>query len=117
MLKISQLLIDLYGCQADLDDEDLLISALEAAAERVGAKIVRRITQRFQPVGVSVILILSETHLSIHTWPERGYAALDIFICGEGKDPEAAWGVIQERLEPSSFKANQLDRVIGGRRA
>ena len=116
MLTIKQLLVDLYGCDADLDDEVLLLDTLEAAAEKVGATIVRRVTQRFSPVGVSVILILAETHLSVHTWPEHGYAAVDIFICGEGKEPSEAWEVIVERLRPKTYESKEIARVIGDKR-
>jgi S-adenosylmethionine decarboxylase proenzyme len=117
MLKIKQLLIDAYGCDADLDDQDFLIEALEAATTEVGAKIVRRMTQRFSPVGVSAILILAETHMSIHTWPEHSYAAVDIFICGEGKDPHKAWEILIDRLKPESYEMNELVRTIGGKRS
>ncbi len=116
MLKIKQLVVDLYGCEADLNDEDFLLAALESAAVEVGATVVKRIAQRFSPQGISAILLLAETHLSIHTWPENGYAAVDIFICGEGKDPHAAWGTIRKVLKPKSFKVKEIVRTIGERR-
>lgn len=116
MLKIVQMLVDLYGCESDLDDAELLLDTLERGANEVSVKIVRKITHRFSPHGVSIILILAETHLSIHTWPEHGYAAVDIFICGEGKDPEAVWKVIRESLRPSSFKVNEITRTVGPRK-
>ena len=112
MLEINELLVDLYGCQGNLDDEKFLRKTLEAAAKSVNAKIIRRVTQRFSPTGVTVILILAETHISIHTWPEQGYAALDIFICGEGKSPEPAWEVVKKALNPASFKLNRHKRAI-----
>ena len=116
MLKINELIVDLYECQSNLDDEEFLCSTLEAAADRVGARVIRTITERYSPSGVSVILILAETHVSLHTWPEYGYAALDIFICGEGKDPEATWKVVKEALRPGSFKINRIVRAIGNDR-
>ncbi len=112
MLRIKELLVDMYGCEGDLDDEEFLCGTLEAAAERAGARVIRRIKQRFSPRGVSVILILAETHISIHTWPEYRYAALDIFICGEGKDPEAAWAFIKEALRPKNFRTNKIERRV-----
>jgi S-adenosylmethionine decarboxylase proenzyme len=117
MLKIKQLLVDAYGCDADLDDQEFLMETLEAAAAEVGAKIVRRVTQRFSPVGVSAILILAETHMSIHTWPEHSYAAVDVFICGEGRDPHGAWEVLMDRLRPKSYEMNELVRTIGEKRS
>jgi len=117
MLEIKQLLVDVYGCEVDLDDAEFLRSTLERASEAVGSTIVHTVTQRFSPVGVTVILILAETHLSIHTWPEHGYAAIDIFICGEGRDPDVAWDVIREALRPGSFDVRELTRTIGEKRA
>jgi S-adenosylmethionine decarboxylase len=114
--EIVQLLVDLYRCDSNLDDAEFLLGTLERAADEVGAKVIRKVTQRFSPQGVSVILILAETHLSIHTWPEHGYAAVDIFICGEGKDPEVAWKVIRETLKPSSFRMNKINRTVGPRK-
>jgi S-adenosylmethionine decarboxylase len=116
MLKVKQLLVDLYGCQADLDDEKLLQRVLEEAAEKAGSTVVNRLVHRFHPVGVSIFLILAETHISIQTWPEHGYAAVDIFVCGEGKNPSAAWEVIRERLEPKSHEVKKITRSIGERR-
>ena len=116
MLRIKQLLVDLYGCQADLDDDKFLERVLEEAAVKAGSTVVDRLVHRFHPVGVSVFLILAETHISIQTWPEHGYAAVDIFVCGEGKDPSAAWDVIREGLIPESFEVKEIIRSIGERR-
>ena len=113
MLRITQLLVDLYCCEADLDDEGFLLNTLEKASDAVGSTVLQRITQRFSPVGVTAILILAETHISIHTWPEHGYAAVDIFVCGEGKDPEVAWEVVREALRPESFETKEITRTIG----
>lgn len=112
MLRIKELIVDMYGCRGNLNDEEFLCDALESAANHAGAKIIKRITQRFSPTGVSVILILAETHISIHTWPEYKYAALDIFICGEGKNPESAWAVIRDSLRPKDFKIRKIERTI-----
>ena len=116
LLKISQLLVDLYGCEADLDDPEVLSGVLEEAAEEVNSHVVRKVVHEFSPVGVTVILILAETHLSVHTWPEHGYAAVDIFICGEGRDPHAAWDVIRRRLRPETFDIKEVTRSIGEKR-
>ena len=112
MLRIKELLVDMYECEGNLDDEEFLCDTLEAATKHAGAKVIQRITQRFSPRGVSVILILAETHISIHTWPEHGYAALDIFICGEGKDPDAAWTVVKKALQPKDFKIRKIERTV-----
>ena len=117
MIKIVQLLVDLYGCEVDLDDDAFLLSTLERGAEAVRARVVKKITHRFSPQGVSIILILAETHISIHTWPEHRYAAVDIFICGEGKDPKVAWEAIREGMKPESFEIKEIIRTIGDKRS
>jgi S-adenosylmethionine decarboxylase len=113
MLEIEQLLVDLYGCEADLDDADFLLNTLRAAAAAAGSKVVDEVVHRFSPVGVTVILILAETHISIHTWPEHGYAAVDVFVCGEGKDPSLAWDSLRSALKPESLEMKRLTRTIG----
>jgi len=113
MLKIKELLVDMYGCEGNLNDEEYLCRVLEAAAKHAGTKILQRVVQRFSPIGISVILILAETHMSIHTWPEYKYAALDIFLCGEGKNPEDAWIIVKKSLKPRRFKTKMIERTIG----
>ncbi|MBQ03344.1 adenosylmethionine decarboxylase [Candidatus Bathyarchaeota archaeon] len=113
MLRIKQLLVDLYGCKADLNDDKFLVNILEKAAVKAGSTVVDQLVYKFHPVGVSVFLILAETHISIQTWPEHGYAAVDIFICGEGKSPSAAWELIKKRLMPGSFEIKEITRSIG----
>ncbi len=117
MLEIVQLLVDCYDCAVDLDDVDFLLETLRDAADEVESRVVRVVTQRFSPQGVSVILILAETHISVHTWPEHGFAAIDIFVCGEGREPHPAWEAIREALRPGSFEMREITRTIGGRRA
>ncbi len=112
MLEINELLVDLYGCQSNLNDAHFLSITLEEAAHKVGAKIIQKLTRKFSPTGVSVFLILAETHISIHTWPEYSYAALDIFICVEGMDPKIAWKVIKKALKPTSFEIKKIVRTI-----
>ena len=112
MLKINELIVDLYECKSSPDDMENLSATLESAVDKVGTRVIQRTTQKFSPTGVSVIFILAETHISLHTWPEYGYAALDIFICGEGKDPEIAWEVVRKALRPKSFKINRIARTI-----
>ena len=112
-MKISQLLVDAYGCSADLNNDGFLLDLLERAAVAARSHVVERVVHRYPREGVTVILILAETHLSVHTWPELGYAAVDVFICGEGRDPHTAWGVIREGLGPASFDEKEIYRTIG----
>ena len=73
-----------------LDDEDFVKEALREAAEAAGATLLGLITHKFEPQGVTEVALLSESHLSLHSWPEYGYASIDAFTCGDHTNPEAA---------------------------
>jgi len=94
----THLLVDLWGAR-DLDDPAAIDRALRACAEASGATVLGGDLHRFQPNGVSGVLLLAESHISIHTWPERGFAALDIFMCGEC-DPYAGIEVLKRAFVP-----------------
>jgi len=112
MKQITELLVDLYGCKGDLDNAEFLTRVLKAAAQQMKSKIIKVVSHRFSPTGTTVLLILAETHISIHTWPEHDYAALDIFICSQEVDPEVGWQAVRDALKPSSFKVHKLVRRI-----
>ena len=82
-------ILELYGCDGTkLDDELFLRATITAAAKRAGATLLNLITHRFEPQGVTGLALLAESHISIHTWPESGYAAVDVFTCGDHTMPE-----------------------------
>ena len=77
-------ILELYDCDpSKLDDEAFLRDTITTAAKRAGATLLNLITHRFQPQGVTGLALLAESHISIHTWPESGYAAVDVFTCGD----------------------------------
>ena len=83
----THLLIECLGCdRAVLDDATALERALRAAADALGATVIGAMFHRFVPHGVTGVLLLAESHVSVHSWPERGYAAVDLFTCG-ARDP------------------------------
>ena len=87
----TQLLLELYHCDRDLlNDLSYVRSTLTQAAQAVGATIIGESFHKFSPHGVTGVLAIAESHICIHTWPEYGYAAVDVFTCGEGFDPEKA---------------------------
>lgn len=112
MKQIRELLVDLYGCKGNLDSVEFLTDVLKAAAKKMGSKIIKTTSHKFSPTGTTVIIILAETHISIHTWPEHKYAALDVFICSEDVNPEIGWQAVKDALEPSSFAIHKLTRKI-----
>jgi len=111
-LEVKELLIDLYGCRADINDETKLLTLVTEAAKKAGAHVLQASVHRFSPMGCSVIVILKETHISIHTWPEFKFAAIDIFLCGESLDPYTAWEHLKVALQPETFTIKEHPRVI-----
>ena len=80
----QHLLAEYHGCETDiLNDQDRIRDLIRRAAEAAGASVVAEVYQPFAPQGVSGVAVLEESHLSIHTWPERGYAAVDFYTCGD----------------------------------
>jgi S-adenosylmethionine decarboxylase len=79
----SQVLLDLYDCDVDrLDDLEWVKATLVNAARAAGATIVETVFHKFAPWGISGVVVIAESHLAIHIWPERRYAAVDVFTCG-----------------------------------
>ncbi len=96
----THLLLDLWGCTL-LDDASAIEQALRQGAQAAGATVLNANFHRFSPSGgVSGVLLLAESHISIHTWPEHGYAAIDIFMCGDC-DPHQAVPAIEAAFAPA----------------
>ncbi|MCZ6614180.1 MAG: adenosylmethionine decarboxylase [Chloroflexi bacterium] len=99
----TQLLLELNHCDRDLlNDLSYVRSTLTRAAHAVGATIIGESFHKFSPHGVTGVLAIAESHICIHTWPEYGYAAVDVFTCGEGFDPEKAAGLLIEGFRSQS---------------
>ena len=87
----NHLLLELYGCDYEkLNDESFLRCTLNRAAKLAKATVLHLISNKFEPQGVTAIALLAESHISIHTWPESKYSAVDIFTCGQNMMPEQA---------------------------
>ena len=105
------LLLELKECNPQLlDDLSYVRSALIRAAEDVGAHIVGESFHRFTPQGVTGILSIAESHISIHTWPEYGYAAADIFTCGASFQPRQAAAALVELFESRAPEIQEIER-------
>jgi S-adenosylmethionine decarboxylase len=104
-------ILELYGCSsARLNDEAFLRDTITTAAKRAGATLLNLITHRFEPQGVTGLALLAESHISIHTWPESGYAAVDVFTCGDHTMPEQACAVLAAELAATSQKLTSFRR-------
>ena len=90
---------DLYGCRPELLDDQEQIGAFVLEAARVArATILSSQFHKFAPQGVSGVVVIAESHIAIHTWPELGYAALDVFTCGDQLLAEEGFRSLAERL-------------------
>jgi S-adenosylmethionine decarboxylase len=104
-------ILELYDCDsAKLDDESFLRDTITSAAKRAGATLLHLITHRFDPQGVTGLALLAESHISIHTWPESGYAAVDVFTCGDHTMPERACHELLTELGAARHKLTSFRR-------
>jgi len=91
------LIAEFYDCDPQaIDDVEYVEEKMKNAAIIAGATIVGSSFHRFLPYGVSGVVVISESHLTIHTWPEYGYAAIDLFTCGEDTDPWKAFEYLKQ---------------------
>ena len=106
-------LLELKDCDRDLlNDLDKLKRLLKDAATECGAEILGDSFHRFSPQGVSGVVIIAESHLFIHTWPEHGYAAVDIFTCGTRVKPEIALQILINKLGSKNQVVIEMQRGI-----
>jgi len=107
------LLAEFYECNANiLNNVQLIENAMVEAALACGATVVTRNFHHFSPFGVSGVVVIAESHLAIHTWPEYGYAAVDLFTCGESCDPKVACEYLQEKLGARAVYTSALKRGL-----
>ena len=107
----KHLLLELYRCDYEkLNDESFLRCTLNKAAKLAKAKVLNLISYKFDPQGVTAIALLAESHISIHTWPESNYSAVDIFTCGQNMLPELASKYLIEALKAEEHSLRVIDR-------
>ncbi|MBU2567345.1 MAG: adenosylmethionine decarboxylase [Elusimicrobia bacterium] len=109
----KQLLIELYDCKPKLlNDVKAIENIMKEAAEYSRAKIIDAIFHRFNPHGVSGVIVIAESHLSIHTWPEYGFASADVYTCGNKVNPWRAYRYLIKKLKPKNSTAMELKRGV-----
>ena len=105
------ILADFYNCDPQkLDDVEQIRTFMHEAAVNAGATIVQENFHKYAPVGVSGVVVIQESHLTIHTWPECAYAAVDLFTCGTNVRPWTAFDYLQERLGCAKVEYSDLMR-------
>jgi len=107
----QHLILELIGCPAALlDDPQHVELTMTQAVEASGATMIRPFFHQFAPQGVSGVVIISESHFTIHTWPEYGYAAIDVFTCGDVIDMQVAARTLRQGLGASQVQQMMLSR-------
>ena len=109
----KHLLLELKDCNRELlNDLESLRSLLSEAATECGATVLDDSFHRFSPQGVSGVVVIAESHVFIHTWPEHGYAAVDIFTCGTTVKPEIAAEILIRKLGSKNQAIIEMQRGI-----
>lgn len=104
---------EMYGCEDEiLNNRDLIERAMVKAALDAGAEVREVAFHKFSPQGVSGVVVISESHLAIHTWPELGYAAVDVFTCGDNVNPWDACNYLADELKAVKVEAQEIRRGI-----
>ena len=107
----KHLLLELYRCDCEkLNDESFLRCILNRASKLANATVLNLISNKFEPQGVTAIALLAESHISIHTWPESNYSAVDIFTCGQNMMPELASQYLIESLMAKEHSLRVIER-------
>lgn len=115
----KHILVEFYGCNPEkLKNTKVLQKEFENAADMSGATVVDSTFHTFSPYGVSGVVVIAESHLTIHTWPEYGYAAVDLFTCGDTVEPWTAFSHLKSVLESQNtstieMKRGQLNDIEG----
>jgi S-adenosylmethionine decarboxylase len=109
----THVILDAWGVEpALLDDPALLEAAIHAAIAAGGATLVEMCVHEFSPQGVTATATLKESHIAIHTWPEHGYVAADLFFCATG-EPERAVQALLDAIKPDTWEIRQIQRGVG----
>ena len=106
-------ILELYQCDhSRLNDEAFIRTTITSSAKIAGATLINLVTHSFKPQGVTGLALLAESHISIHTWPEIGYAAIDVFTCGDHTMPEKACNLLFKDFLAKHFSFKNIEREI-----
>jgi S-adenosylmethionine decarboxylase len=110
---MKHILFTLKGCPFELlDDEQETKMLLYRATEASKSTLLNLATYKFDPQGVTGFAMLAESHISIHTWPEKGIAVCDVFTCGDDTEPQKAVEYMKEQLKATDIVSNQFERPL-----
>jgi S-adenosylmethionine decarboxylase len=110
------MILELWGCQ-NLNSIEIVERALRDVVRTCNLTLLDLNVYPFTPIGVTGVAVVTESHVMIHTWPEHGYAAVDVFTCGESADPQAALPTLREHFRPQQVQIMEINRGIIEREA
>ncbi len=109
----KHIILEMYGCRfEDLDNETLILDTFREAIKQAKMTCLNLSSHKFSPQGVTALALLAESHMSIHTYPESGYAAADVFTCGLEGDPFLAMEVLVDILKPDKKTITYIPRGL-----
>lgn len=111
----KQVIAEFFGCKMNLDNFSLVKEVMEKAAICSNATIVESIFHHFNPYGISGVIVIAESHLAIHTWPDKKYAAIDIFTCGDLVNPMKMMKYIKQAFQPKDFSYKKIRRGLSSK--
>ena len=107
------LLIELYNCDAKiLNDVHKVETIMVDAAKHARARIIDVVFHTFNPHGISGVIVIAESHLAIHTWPEFNYASIDVYTCGTEINPWRAYNYLSKRFKAKNMTALEMKRGV-----
>lgn len=104
------LIMDAWECNEEINSVEAIEEALREAVLRSKVTLIRLVIHPFTPHGVSGMALIAESHVAVHTWPEKAYFSLDVFTCGGRAMPEAVIEVFRERFQPRRVQLVELPR-------
>ena len=116
MNERRNLLFDCYGSELARGDARALEAALEHVARSAGLTVLGRASHDFEPQGATALLLLSESHLTAHSWPEEGYVAVDLFTCSADTDEASVRRALEAAFDPQRVEARRVARDERARR-
>lgn len=109
----KQLMAELYGCDKTLLDDPIHSERiLVEGVNRSGATVIQPFFHQFSPHGVSGVVVIAESHVAIHTWPEYGYCALDIFTCGTQVNPDLILEYVRSEFDAKEVSVMEVKRGV-----
>ncbi len=108
-----QLLVEFFDCDRNLlNDVGRIEAILHEVVAAAGAGVVKTVIHQFSPQGISGVVLISESHVTIHTWPENGYAAVDVFTCGDRQVAEKIRDLLEDRLVAGGVRVRAIERGV-----